>query len=265
MTRVLVVDAQPLIREGIKSLLDRAPGLVVVGEAADGAEAVARSGLARPDVVLIGLRPYDEDGLVTMERIRTRALLRPAPSTDPGQDRGPDQDRGQAPDTAVRPPGTIVLSGPGTDSDEDVCAAVRAGADGFLHKDVGPSRLIAAVRAVAEGDMFFSPGITRRLVDAFATLTDHAPPAGTANGLDALTPREVEVMRRVCRGLSNRGIADVLTISEATVKTHLNRAMVKLGLNSRAQVVTVAYESGLVRPGEGGPVHRSAARTPVVH
>ncbi|MFF9348237.1 LuxR C-terminal-related transcriptional regulator [Streptomyces sp. NPDC014734] len=250
MTRVLVVDAQPLIREGIKSLLERAPGLVVVGEAADGAQAVARSGPARPDVVLIGLRPYDEDGLATVERIGKRALPRPARSADP--------------DTAVRPPRVIVLSGPGTDTDEDVCAAVRAGACGFLHKDAGPRRLIAAVRAAADGDMCFSPGITRRLVAAFAALTDRTAPAGSANGLDALTPREAEVLRRVCRGLSNREIATSLTIGEATVKTHLNRAMAKLGLNSRAQIVTLAYESGLVRPGEGGPVRRPAARIPVM-
>ncbi|MEU3195023.1 response regulator transcription factor, partial [Streptomyces sp. NPDC006992] len=137
------------------------------------------------------------------------------------------------------------------DLDEYVYAALRAGASGFLLKDTGPQRLLAAVAAVAEGDTLFAPSVTRRLVEAYAPRTERpAAPGGT---LEQLTGRELDVLRLVAGGLSNPGIAQTLVISESTVKTHLNRTMAKLGIGSRAQAVVLAYETGLVVPGGGGP------------
>ncbi|MYX35244.1 MULTISPECIES: response regulator transcription factor [unclassified Streptomyces] len=229
MTRVLVVDDQFLIRAGLAALLQAAPGIEVVGEAGDGEEAVERAALTAPDVILMDIRMPGISGVVATERILAAAA-------DP-------------------PPRILVLTT--FDLDEYVYTALRAGASGFLLKDAGPDRLIAAVHAVAGGDTLFAPSVTRRLIEAYAPPrpgvprpgvppagADRAPPAELA----ALTAREAEVLRLVARGLANPEIADLLFISEATVKTHLNRTMAKLDLGSRAQAVVLAYETGLVTP-----------------
>ncbi|MEU2062283.1 response regulator transcription factor [Streptomyces sp. NPDC013455] len=221
MIRVLVVDDQFLIRAGLVGLLDAAPGFEVAGEAADGEEAVRLAAETRPDVVLMDIRMPGVNGIEATERILARA-------TD-------------------RPPRILVLTT--FDLDEYVYGALRAGASGFLLKDSGPERLLAAVTAVDGGDALFAPSVTRRLVEAFAK--QQAPAADTASppDLGVLTSRETEVLRLTARGLSNLEIADRLFISEATVKTHLNRTMTKLALGSRAQAVVLAYETGLVTPG----------------
>ncbi|MEV4337850.1 response regulator transcription factor [Streptomyces sp. NPDC049590] len=220
MIRVLVVDDQFLIRAGLVGLLEAAPGFEVAGQAADGAEAVRLAAETRPDVVLMDIRMPGVNGIEATGRILAEA--------------------------ADRPPRILVLTT--FDLDEYVYGALRAGASGFLLKDSGPERLLAAVTAVAGGDALFAPSVTRRLVEAFARQRtpsgQEAPPA-----LDALTSREVEVLKLTARGLSNPEIADRLYISEATVKTHLNRTMSKLDLGSRAQAVVLAYETGLVTPG----------------
>ncbi|MFI6104682.1 response regulator [Streptomyces sp. NPDC051310] len=222
MTRVLVVDDQFLIRAGLVGLLRAAPGVEVVGEAADGEEAVALVERTRPDVVLMDIRMPGMGGIEATERILAGAR-------DPA-------------------PRILVLTT--FDLDEYVYGALRAGASGFLLKDSGPERLLAAVAAVGGGDALFAPSVTRRLVEAYARQAA-VTPAEAHPDLAALTGRETEVLRLTARGLSNAEIAGELFISEATVKTHLNRAMGKLGLDSRAQAVVVAYESGLVTPGSG--------------
>ncbi|MFE5730526.1 response regulator [Streptomyces sp. NPDC056528] len=221
--RVLVVDDQFLIRAGLVGLLKAAPGTEVVGEAVDGEEAVALAARLRPDVILMDVRMPGGNGIDATARILA-----------------------EAPDPAPR---VLILTT--FDLDEYVYGALRVGASGFLLKDSGPERLLAAVAAVAGGDHLFAPSVTRRLVEAFAhrvAPVEETVRAGTP-ALDALTGREREVLQLTGRGLSNRQIAGDLHISEATVKTHLNRAMGKLGLASRAQAVVVAYESGLVVPG----------------
>ncbi|MEU3842409.1 response regulator transcription factor [Streptomyces sp. NPDC028635] len=221
MTRVLVVDDQFLIRAGLVGLLDAAPGFEVSGEADDGAEAVRLAAETRPDVVLMDIRMPGMNGIEATTRILAEAA-------DPV-------------------PRVLILTT--FDLDEYVYGALRAGASGFLLKDSGPERLLAAVRAVEGGDALFAPSVTRRLVEAFAR---HRDPEGRADAppdLAALTSREREVLTLTARGLSNLEIADRLYISEATVKTHLNRTMSKLDLDSRAQAVVLAYETGLVVPG----------------
>ncbi|MGW6533990.1 response regulator [Streptomyces venezuelae] len=223
--RVLVVDDQFLIRAGLVGLLRAAPGVEVVGEAGDGEEAVALAAQTRPDVVLMDIRMPGMNGITATEKIL-----------------------GQAGEPAPR---VLVLTT--FDLDEYVYGALRAGASGFLLKDSGPERLLAAVAAVGGGDALFAPSVTRRLVEAFARQTagpgadDAEPPPD----LGALTLREVEVLKLIAGGLTNAEIAERLYISEATVKTHLNRTMSKLDLDSRAQAVVVAYETGLVTPGSG--------------
>jgi DNA-binding NarL/FixJ family response regulator len=220
--RVLVVDDQFLIRAGLVGLLNAAPGIEVVGEAEDGDEAVRVAAETSPDVVLMDIRMPGTDGVRATELILAQA-------TDPV-------------------PRVLVLTT--FDLDEYVYGALRAGASGFLLKDSGPERLLAAVTAVRGGDALFAPSVTRRLVEAYASRAGHRPrEAEPPPELDALTTREVEVLGLIGRGLSNLEIADRLYISEATVKTHLNRTMTKLDLDSRAQAVVVAYETGLVTPG----------------
>jgi DNA-binding NarL/FixJ family response regulator len=222
MTRVLVVDDQFLIRAGLVGLLNAAPGFEVAGEAGDGEEAVRLAAKMRPDVILMDIRMPGMNGIEATERIL-------ADAADPA-------------------PRVLVLTT--FDLDEYVYGALRAGASGFLLKDSGPERLLAAVAAVGGGDALFAPSVTRRLVEAFAHQARSAPGTQPPPDLGTLTSREVEVLKLIARGLSNPEIADRLSISEATVKTHLNRTMTKLDLNSRAQAVVIAYETGLVKPGE---------------
>ncbi|MEU7020043.1 response regulator transcription factor [Streptomyces sp. NPDC046203] len=221
MIDVLVVDDQELIRFGLVTLLQATPGISVVAEAADGESAIELAARTRPDVVLMDIRMPGMNGAEATERILTAG-------TDPA-------------------PRVLVLTT--FDLDEYVYAALRAGASGFLLKDTGPQRLVEAVTAVARGDTLFAPSVTRRLIETYVTHADPEAPADPGRDLDVLTARESEVLRLTARGLSNTEIAARLFIGEATVKTHLNRTMTKLHVDSRAQAVVVAYESGLVVPG----------------
>ncbi|MFB7981846.1 response regulator [Streptomyces vinaceus] len=223
--RVLVADDQYLIRAGLVGLLEVAEGYEVVGEATDGAEAVELAARTRPDVILMDIRMPRMDGIAATERILAQ----------------------------TPPPAPRVLILTTFDLDEYVYGALKAGASGFLLKDSGPQRLLAAITAVGSGDALFAPTVTRRLVEAFATRSGGEGAGDTvragAAGLEALTGREIEVLELVGQGLANAEIAWRLFITEGTVKSHLNRTMTKLGLESRAQAVVTAYESGLVVPG----------------
>jgi DNA-binding NarL/FixJ family response regulator len=219
--RVALADDQALVRAGFKALLDAQDDIQVVGEADDGEQAVAVARRERPDVVLMDIRMPGTDGLAA-----TRAIV--------GDDRLAD----------VR---IVILTT--FELDEYVFEAIRSGASGFLVKDTEPVELLRAVRAVARGDALLSPGVTRRLIGAFATQTRE--PVRTP-ALDSLTEREREVMGLVAEGLSNDEIAGRLYVSPMTAKTHVSRAMTKLGARDRAQLVVFAYESGLVRPGRSG-------------
>jgi DNA-binding NarL/FixJ family response regulator len=218
MIKVLVVDDQVLIRAGLAALLRAAPGVQVVGEAASGEEAVALARESAPDVVLMDIRMPGVNGIEATERILA--------------------------DAGDQSPRVLILTT--FDLDEYVYEALRAGASGFLLKDTPPERLITAISTVAAGDMLFAPTVTRRLIDAYAPrLTTEADRSAE---LAALTVREREVLLLVGSGMSNTDIAGQLVISEATVKTHLNRTMSKLGLVSRVQAVVLAYEVGLITP-----------------
>ncbi|GAA5133685.1 response regulator transcription factor [Pseudonocardia adelaidensis] len=218
MIRILVVDDQALIRGGLVALFTAAPGLEVLGEAADGAEAVASASQTRPDVILMDIRMPVLDGIAATRRILAAS----------GDD----------------PPRIIVLTT--FDLDEYVYTALGEGASGFLLKDTPPDRIISAVHTVAAGDILITPRITHRLVETYA---QHHRTAAAANAqLTELTPRETEILRLVGNGLTNGQIAQRLVLSEATVKTHVKRLMAKLHLSSRAQAVVVAYETGLVLP-----------------
>ncbi|MFD8595167.1 response regulator [Kitasatospora sp. NPDC059646] len=219
MTTVLIVDDQVLIRAGLAALVRAAPGLEVAGEAATGEEAVELAARHRPDVVLMDIRLPGISGIAALERILAGA--------------------------AEPRPKVVMLTV--FDLDSYVFAALKAGASGFLLKDTPPERLLAAVELIAAGEMLFSPGVTRRLVETFAARAD--PDRRRTTGLEALTDRETDVLHLVGQGLSNEEVAGRLVVTVATVKTHLNRVMSKLGLASRAQAVVVAYESGLVTPG----------------
>ena len=220
MIGVVLADDQVLLRAGLRALLDAEPDLTVLGEASDGREAVELVRALRPDVVLMDIRMPGTDGLEA-----TRLV-----SADP--------------DLA----GTRVIVLTTFDLDEYVFEAIRSGASGFLVKDTEPTELLRAVRAVAAGDALLSPRVTRRLIGEFATRSRPTAVAA-ARRLAALTEREREVVALVGEGLSNDEIAERLVLSPATAKTHVSRAMVKLHLRDRAQVVVLAYESGLVRPG----------------
>jgi DNA-binding NarL/FixJ family response regulator len=216
--RVLLADDQALVRAGFRALLDAQPDIEVAGEAADGEEAAAVARELCPDVVLMDIRMPRVDGLAATRRITG------------------DPDLG-----AVK---VVMLTT--FELDEYVFEAIRSGASGFLVKDTEPEELLRAVRAVVHGDALLSPGVTRRLIEEFAARSK--APAG-ASGLDGLTEREREVMALVGIGLSNEEIARRLVVSPLTAKTHVSRTMVKLGARDRAQLVVMAYESGLVRPG----------------
>jgi DNA-binding NarL/FixJ family response regulator len=222
--RVVVADDQALVRTGFRMIL-ASEGIEVVAEADNGVEAVDAVRRTLPDVVLMDIRMPEMDGLEATRRILT------------GTDMGADGLR------------VIILTT--FDLDRYVYAALSAGASGFLLKDVSPEHLTAAVRMVRTGDALLAPAITRRLVERFAH-RDSAT-AAVHRDIAALTPRELEVMRLLARGLSNSELADRLRLSEATVKTHVSRILAKLGLRDRAQVVVVAYETGLVSVGGTEP------------
>jgi len=215
--RVVVVDDQALMRTGFRMILESA-GIDVVAEAADGREALDIVRQSRPDVVLMDIRMPELDGVEA-----TRQLC-------------------ADPDVHSR---VLILTT--FDLDEYVYSALRAGAAGFLLKDTPPEQLIDAVRVVADGESLLAPSVTRRLVEEFAR---NAPATTSAPGIEELTERETEVLVAMARGLSNAEIAAALFVGETTVKTHVGRVLMKLGVRDRVQAVVVAYESGIVRPGQ---------------
>jgi DNA-binding NarL/FixJ family response regulator len=220
-TRCLIADDQAMVREGFAAVLAAQPGLVVVGQAADGADAVQQTRHLKPHVVLMDVRMPVMDGLAA-----ARAILSAA---------SPDRPR--------------VLMLTTFDLDDYVYEALRAGASGFLLKDATAAELVHAVRVVAAGDALLAPSVTRRLIADFASQPRRDVPV--PRPLTALTQRETEVLRLIARGLSNAEISDTLVIAEQTTKTHIGRILAKLDLRDRAQAVVLAYESGLVAPGGG--------------
>ncbi|GAB2949773.1 response regulator transcription factor [Micromonospora polyrhachis] len=216
--RILLVDDQPLLRTGFRMVLGAEDDLDIVGEAGDGVDAVDLARRLLPDVVLMDIRMPRMDGVAA-----TRAIV-----------------------DARLPVRVLILTT--FDLDEYVVGALRAGASGFLAKDVPAEDLVMAIRTVAAGDAVVAPRILKRLLDRFAeTLPD--PSATPPRALEALTEREREVLVQVARGLSNAEIARTLSVSETTIKTHVGHVLTKLGLRDRVQAVVLAYESGLVRPG----------------
>jgi len=225
--RVLVVDDQELVRAGFCVILDNADGICVVGEAADGAAALAQAEALRPDVVLMDVRMPGMDGLEATRKLTAVS--------------GADGEPGGG-----HVPKVVILTT--FDLDDYVYEALRAGATGFLLKDSPRADLIAAVRAAAGGDALLAPSVTRRLIEAFARRPAEVAPAPSR--LAALTARERDVLLLLARGRSNAEIAAALFVSEATVKTHVGNLLAKLGLRDRVQAVILAYETGIVRPGE---------------
>src|SRR5689334_6595232 len=218
MIRVLLADDQALVRAGFRALLDAQADIEVAGEAGDGEQAVSLARQVVPDVILMDIRMPGTDGLAATRQIAAD---------------------GQLADVRV-----VILTT--FELDEYVFEAIRSGASGFLVKDTEPDELVQAVRVVAGGDALLSPGVTRRLIGEFAA---RAKAPHDTGGLDELTDREQEVLALVADGLSNTEIAKRLYLSPATAKTHVSRAMIKLRARDRAQLVVIAYESGLVRPG----------------
>jgi DNA-binding NarL/FixJ family response regulator len=215
-TKLMLVDDQELVRAGFRLILDLEPDLEVVGEAADGDECLRRVRDLEPDVVLMDIRMPRLDGIETTARL-----------------------------AAAGGPKVLVLTT--FDLDEYVYRAMRAGASGFLLKDVPREQLVAGVRVVARGEQLLAPAITRRLVERFVRLPD--PGTGVPQAMRELSARELEVLRLMATGLSNAEIAEELVVGEATVKTHVARVLAKLGLRDRVQAVVLAYETGLVQPG----------------
>jgi len=215
--RVLIADDQQMVRQGFSVLLGAQPGIEVVGQAVDGLDAVAKVAELVPDVVLMDIRMPELGGIEATRRI------------------------------TVERPEIRVLVLTTFDLDEYVYEALRAGASGFLLKDASAEQLAEAVRVVAAGDALLAPGITRRLIAEFSRL-DHRPRAPLKSRVGELTERETEVLALIAQGLSNAEIAGRLVVAEQTVKTHVGRILVKLGLRDRTQAAVFAYESGLVRP-----------------
>jgi DNA-binding NarL/FixJ family response regulator len=215
MIRVLLADDQSLVRAGFRMILRAEPDIDVVGEAADGRQAVEQARRLKPDVVLMDIRMPDLDGIEATRKV-----------------------------TALDPPARVLVLTT-FDLDEYVYESLRAGASAFLLKDAPEQQLVAAVRVVADGGSLFSPSVTHRLIERFARGSSSAP-----LGLGELTPREQQVLRLVARGRSNAEIATELVVSEHTAKTHVASILQKLELRNRVQAVVLAYESGLIRPGE---------------
>jgi DNA-binding NarL/FixJ family response regulator len=218
MIRVLIADDQGMVRSGFSILLNAQPDIRVIGEAVNGEEAVAKAAEDRPDIVLMDVRMPVMDGLAATRIITARE----------------------------DPPKVLVLTT--FDLDDYVYEALRAGASGFLLKDASAAELSDAVRVVAHGDALLSPGVTRRLIAEFARMG--APRGPDGRRAEGLTERESEVLGLVARGMSNAEIAAKLVVAEQTIKTHVGRILMKLGLRDRTQAVVFAYETGLVRPGE---------------
>jgi len=216
VTKVLLVDDEALVRAGLRMILETTDDLTVVGEVDDGADAVAAVRRLGPDVVLMDIRMPELDGIAATRRI-----------------------------TDSHPARVLVLTT--YDLDEYVYDALQAGASGFLLKDTPPEQLAEGIRAVASGEALLAPTVTRRLIEEFARIgpARRTPPAE----LDELTPRELEVLRLLARGMSNAEIAESLVLSDTTIKTHVAHVLGKLGLRDRVQAVVLAYESGLVTPG----------------
>ncbi len=218
--KVLLVDDQQLVRTGFRMILEDEDGIEVVGEVADGRQAVEAVQRLHPDVIVMDIRMPVMDGIEATRRLVREGIA----------------------------PGARILVLTTFDADENVIEALRAGASGFLLKDVTPVDFVQAIRTVAAGDALLAPAVTRRLLDRFA---DRLPPVDDKRhaALRDLTEREVEVLRLIARGLSNREIADHLVLAEPTVKTHVSHVLDKLGVRDRAQAVILAYEAGVVRPG----------------
>lgn len=218
MIRVALADDQELVRSGFAALLQAEDDIEVAGEAADGLEAVGLAARTKPDVILMDIRMPGLDGIEATRKIAARPEL-----------------------ASVH---VIILTT--FELDEYVFEALRAGAAGFLVKDTDAAELLRAIRVVADGEALLSPSVTRRLIAEFAARTHQVRPV---SGLDELTPREREVVALIAAGLSNEEIAGQLYVSRSTAKTHATRAMTKLGARDRAQLVVMAYQSGLARPG----------------
>ena len=222
MIRILLVDDQALVRAGFRMILDAEPEMEVVGEASDGREAIDQVRALRPEIVLMDIRMPDLDGLEATRRILA---------------------------SGDEAPKILMLTT--FDLDEYVYEALRAGASGFLLKDTPPEQLVAAIEVISQGEALLSPTITRRVISEFVKGTGPKPQAQFPR-LQDLTAREREVLTLIARGLSNAEIAKTLFVSETTVKTHVARILMKLGLRDRVQAVVLAYESGIVQPGEIG-------------
>jgi DNA-binding NarL/FixJ family response regulator len=214
---VLIADDQALVRAGFRMILETDKDLRVVAEADDGAQAVEACRRARPDIVLMDIRMPVMDGLEATRRIVA----------------------------ANDPPRVLMLTT--FDHDEYVFDALVAGASGFLLKDVAPEQLLAGIRVIAHGDSLLSPSVTRRLIESF--VRDHPRTPRPPPGLEELTARELEIFGLIARGLSNAEIAEQLVVSSTTIKTHVARVLIKLGLRDRVQAVVLAYETGVIRPG----------------